>query len=143
MARVGCVDFGLARIGLAVSDVNQIIATSLGIIPTAKTTETTAKEVLAAFAEYRIEKLVVGFPLHLSGKKGFLSDEVSYFMRQLELFGNIQVVAWDERLSTRQAERVLKEANMCRKKRVKFIDALSAVILLQNFLDSLSEKSYL
>ncbi len=132
--RIVSIDYGLKRIGLAISDENQIIASSLGVIPAGKSSGVTIQNLLTALKGYEIEKILVGYPIHLDGKVGFLADEVKHFISLLEKEVECPVVCVDERLSTVQAERSLKEGGMNRKKRAKVVDAVSAVILLQGHL---------
>lgn len=132
--RIASIDYGLKRIGLAISDENQIIATSLGVIEAGKSSGETIQKLLAAFKEYELEKIVIGYPVHLNGKIGFLADEVQHFISLLEKEVDCPICLIDERLSTVQAERSLKESGMNRKKRAKVVDAVSAVILLQGHL---------
>ena len=142
MGRIASIDFGLKRIGLAVSDEGKIIATAQGMVLAERSSALTIKRVLEALSSFELEMIVVGLPLHLNGKTGFLADEVLHFVGLLEKVAPCPVVTFDERFSTAQAERTLREGNMSRKKRSKVIDSLSAVIVLQNYLDSISEKSY-
>ena len=71
----------------------------------------------------------------MSGKVGFLADEVKHFIEFLKKATAVPVVTWDERLTTVQAERSLRESSLSRKKRTQFVDTVAAVIILQNYLD--------
>lgn len=133
--RIAAIDFGLARIGIALSDERKIIASSLGMIQAERTTPLSAKKVAEKLASYSLEVIIVGMPLHMNGKKGFLADEVTLFIAHLKELVKVDVLPWDERLSTVQAERSLLEGNMSRKKRAKVVDGVAATILLQSFLD--------
>lgn len=132
--RIASIDYGLKRVGLAISDESQIIATSLGVIEVGKSSGETIQKLLKALATYDLEKIIIGYPVHLNGKVGFLADEVKHFISLLEKEVGCPVECVDERLSTVQAERSLKEGGMNRKKRSKVIDAVTAVILLQGYL---------
>lgn len=132
--RIASIDYGLKRIGLAISDENQIIATSLGVIEAGKSSGETIRKLLEALKGYELEKILIGYPVHLNGKVGFLADEVKHFISLLEKEVDYPIVLIDERLSTIQAERSLREGGMNRKKRAKVVDAVSAVILLQGHL---------
>jgi len=137
MARVVGIDYGLARIGIAISDENQLIAFPFMTLEAEKKSENTVTKLLNELEKthYDIEEIVVGFPLMMSGKKGWLADEVNHFVDLLRKMSQIHIVTWDERLSTVQAERSLREGKMTYKKRKKLIDKVSAVIILQNYLD--------
>lgn len=137
MGRIVSVDYGIVRIGLAISDERKCIATSLGMIAAQKTAEGNVKVLLDALKTYSVDALIIGMPLHMNGKMGFLADEVKHFIACLQKHVSFPVVAWDERLSTVQAERALREAELSRKKRSKVIDGVAAVILLQSYLSFL------
>lgn len=142
MGRIASLDFGLKRIGWAISDESRIIASAQGVILAERTSELTIARVLARFKDYELEMILIGLPLHLSGRQSFLADEVNHFASLLEKQAPCPVKTFDERFSTAQAERVLRDGNMSRKKRARVIDGLSAVVMLQNYLDSLRETSY-
>ena len=141
-SRVIGIDYGMARIGIAYSDESKIISTPLTTIQTEKKLADTAKKVLeqlnnhAATLQYTIETLVIGMPFMMNGKKGLIADEVMAFIDALKELTNIPIITWDERLSSVQAERMLMESTMSRKKRTQFVDKVSALIILQSWLDS-------
>lgn len=139
--RIIALDYGLARIGVAVSDPRKIIASPMPTIMTEKRSELTAEKIvkgLTAHQEanrYQLEEILIGMPLLLSGKAGLLADEVKHFAEILGKLISVPIVTWDERLTTVQADRSMREGNMTRKKRAKAVDSVSAVILLQTYLD--------
>lgn len=136
MGRVVGIDYGRARLGLAVSDERAIIAQPRPCIVAAKTLEETAKRVAEELNKQGpIQAIVIGLPLHLSGKESPMSEEVRKFAEFLKAFCPVDIILWDERLSTAQVDRGLKEANLNRKKRAAIVDSLSATLILQNFLD--------
>jgi putative holliday junction resolvase len=94
----------------------------------------TIRALLNLLKPYEIERIIIGYPIHLNGRVGFLADEVKHFLSQLQQHVTCEVTLFDERLSSVQAERSLKEGGMRRKKRAQIIDAVSAVILLQCYL---------
>lgn len=135
------IDFGMSRLGLALSDERQIIATPMQTIQAEKKTELTIAKVLTILSELEkthaceIEEIIVGLPLMMSGRTGFQADEVKHFVQLLSQATTIPVRTWDERLTTVQAERSLRESQMTRKKRSKVVDIVSAAIILQSYLD--------
>ena len=131
--RIASIDYGLKRLGLAISDENKVIATSLGTIEAGNSGETIQK-ILQALKPYDLEHIIIGNPIHLNGKMSFLADEVNHFLTLLQAHVSCTISLFDERLSSVQAERSLKEGGMRRKKRAQIIDAVSAVILLQSYL---------
>jgi putative Holliday junction resolvase len=132
--RIASIDYGLKRLGVAISDENKIIASSLGVIQAGKNNAETISKLLDLLKPYPLERIVLGNPIHMDGRVGFLADEVRHFLTQLQQHVTCEVTLFDERLSTLQAERSLKEGGMRRKKRAQVIDAVSAVILLQSYL---------
>ncbi len=139
--RVACIDYGLARIGVALSDETKMIVSFQKVVPAGKTAALSVKNLASYLKEYTLDTVIIGMPLHMNGKKGFLADEVLHFIELLKKDFSCPILTWDERLSTVQAERSLKEGNMNRKNRAKVIDAVTATILLQSYLDSLSIKA--
>lgn len=139
--RIIGIDFGLKRIGIAISDESKMLASPYKTIGTGKKMEETVrlllKELEADCAErgYSIQEFVVGMPLMMSGSSGFMADEVRHFIDLLQKSGGHHVETWDERLTSVQAERSLMEGSMSRKKRSKVVDTVAAVIILQNYLD--------
>lgn len=134
------IDFGLKRIGLALSDPSQKIALPLKTVEIQNPNQDVSL-VLAAVQDRitDIETIVLGNPLLLSGKKGEMANNVQAFKEKLEkkLPSSIPVILWDERLTSAQAEKLLKK-DYSRKKRSKIIDPVAATIILQNYLDSKS-----
>lgn len=135
------IDFGMARLGVAISDERQIIATPFQTVQAEKKTELTVAKILALISQLQathgceVEEIVVGMPLMMSGRTGFQADEVKHFVQLLAQATAIPVRTWDERLSTVQAERSLRESQMTRKRRSKVVDIVSAAIILQSYLD--------
>jgi putative Holliday junction resolvase len=141
--RILGIDFGLSRLGLALSDENKVIASPLMTFSAEKRSEQTALKLLETLAQlqennqYEIEEIIIGMPLMMSGKTGFLADEVKHFVKLLSQSTSIPIRTWDERLSTVQAERSLRESHLTRKRRAKVVDTVSAAIILQSYLDSI------
>ena len=83
----------------------------------------------------RIEKIVVGLPLSLRGEKGRMAEEVERFARQLRKRSSVPVVLWDERFTSVQARRVLRQAGEKVGRKKGKVDCIASVLLLQNYLD--------
>lgn len=125
----------MARIGIALSDERQIIAQPLTCIACEKSLEATVKKVVEELAKHsKIETIVIGLPLHMSGKESPMSEQVRKFAALLEKHTPIPIVFFDERLTTALVERALKEAEMNRKKRKTLVDALAATVILQTYM---------
>lgn len=135
MGRIVGLDYGRARVGVSISDETKFIARSVACLPFSKKFPQLLKETLKEFPN--IEAIVVGLPIQMNGKEGIMATEVRAFGETLKGLFNIPILFWDERLSSCQAERSLKEADFNRKKRAQMVDALAAVLILQNYLDSL------
>lgn len=136
MGRVLGIDFGMKRIGLALSDPSKIIASPLKTIQAGKSLEQTVDLILKEIEG--VETIVVGLPLLLSGKDSETTTIVRKFAALLEEKSSLPLILWDERLTTTQVERLLKdEGNMRRKKRAQHLDTMSATLILQNYLDGM------
>ena len=129
-------DVGTRTIGIAVSDLLGMIA---GGVETIKRTslERDFERLAELVKEYEVDTLVVGYPKNMNGTIGERAQSCEAMAEELrERFAGVQVVLWDERLSTVAAEKVLVDADLRRKKRKKVIDMMAAVVILQNYLDS-------
>lgn len=136
------IDVGLRRIGLAISDMQKIIASPLenieGFSDVKKTVSSVVHfiEKLSKEKGYEIDEIVVGLPLKMNGTSSDITDHVKQFAALLQEKVTYTVHLFDERLTSVQAERSLMEGNFTRKKRAQFVDRVSAVLLLQSFLTS-------
>ena len=127
-------DVGEKTIGLAVSDEGEVVATPLRTLAR-HGGKRDIEAVAAAVAETGAGGLLVGLPLDLEGNEGEAARRVRQLAEQLERQLGCPVRYWDERFSTAEAERVLLEANMRRRRRKQVIDHVAASIILQGFLD--------
>lgn len=132
--RVMALDVGDKNIGLAVSDETETIAIGLGVIQRTSITEDIEK-LKSIIEENYIEKIVVGMPINMNGTIGFQGEKVINFIDKIKDIFKIPIVTWDERLTTVIAEKILIKADISRKKRKGLIDKMSAVVILQNYLD--------
>ena len=134
-------DFGAKTVGVAISD--PLCLTAQGIETIQRKSENKLRQTLARIEslidEYQVGKLVLGFPKHMNNDIGDRGEKSLEFKEMLERRTGLTVVMWDERLTTVQAERVLKESNIRREERKKYVDKLAAVFILQGYLDSLQE----
>ncbi len=134
--RILGIDYGSKRIGLSVCDELGFTAQGLTTI-TRKNRKKDMEEISSFVEKYNVEKIVIGFPVRLDGTEGIQCEKVNRFAGILEEMFSIPVIKWDESLSTKEAERILIEANMSRKKRKGVVDKLAATIILQGYLDYL------
>ena len=131
-------DVGRKTIGLAVSDSDMKIATTVGTILRSKFTKD-VKNLDAIITERQVNGLVLGLPISMDGNEGPACQSVRQFAVNLDNILEIGITFWDERLSTSAVERVLtKEADLSRNRRSKIIDKMAAAYILQGALDSLS-----
>lgn len=135
-----CLDLGKKRIGLAISDVNQKIASPYDVIKEKKFSE--VLEIIKNLVkEFDIGSIIVGDPINMDGSLGPKSQSSRSFIANINKDIHIPILLWDERLSTVAAEKSLIEADISRKKRGEVIDKIAANIILQNFLDFLNTNS--
>lgn len=133
--RVLGLDVGSKRIGLAVSD-------PLGI--TAQGIETLHRQnkrldfaqLENVIREYQITEIVVGYPLRMSGAEGAQAEKMQRFAEELRQRFQLPVLLWDERLSSAQANRLLRETDMSIKRRGQVVDQMAAVLILQSWMDA-------
>jgi putative Holliday junction resolvase len=136
--RILGLDLGDARIGLALSDPLGITAQPAGKIDSGGTTAN-LRRIRAFIAEHQVVEVVVGLPLHLSGESGARAERAREFARRLgSALPGVSVEMWDERLTTAEAERAMISGNVRRRRRREMIDTLSAVLILQSYLDARS-----
>ena len=131
-------DVGRKTIGLAVSDSDMKIATTVGTIRRSKFTKD-VKNLDAIITERQVNGLVLGLPISMDGNEGPACQSVRQFAVNLDNILEIGITFWDERLSTSAVERLLiKEADLSRNRRSQIIDKMAAAYILQGELDSLS-----
>ncbi len=132
--RILALDLGKKRIGLALSDPLGITAQGL---PTLERTNLRADlDALDRLAkEHEVTLLLMGNPLHMSGQEGRQAAYARDFAARLEKKTGIEVQFWDERLTTVEAQRVLRESGISIEKRARAVDRLAAVILLESYLE--------
>lgn len=135
--RIMSVDFGDTRTGLAISDETRFLASGIGYISPGGI-ERTADAVAEIARERMAVAIVVGHPINMNGTEGPRAARAAEFAELLRnRLAGVEVVLFDERMTTMAAARYLNETNVRGKKRKGVIDTLSAQIILQNFIDSL------
>jgi len=132
--RILALDLGARRIGVAVSDPLGITAQGLGTIER-RNGHSDMAELQKLVKEYEVGMILVGQPLNMSGQAGIQAQNATAFADQLRRRLSTPVTMWDERLTTAEAQRVLKSSGVGLEKRKQAIDRMAAVILLQSFLD--------
>ncbi len=133
--RILGLDVGEKRIGVALSDPLGIVSKPLTIIE-CREEEKVFSKLCSLFKENEIKEIVVGFPLNFNGTIGRQGEKVLEFIEKLKQKVALPIKKWDERFSTKIATDLLIQADLSRRKRKKLVDKISAVIILQSYLDS-------
>jgi putative Holliday junction resolvase len=133
MARVLGIDHGDTRIGIALSDPTEFLASPLCVLDS---TNAGLDQIIALIAEHQVEKMVVGLPRNMDGSYGSATEKVRKFIEKLKARTDVPVFEWDERLSTVSAHNALREAGLDGKQRKGVVDKVAAQIILQNYLDA-------
>ena len=137
MERILGLDLGSVTCGVSVSDLMGLIASPVETVRfESENYEECIEKLQKHFDEFKIKKVVLGLPKHMNGDIGIRGNISLEFKEMLEELG-LQVILWDERLTTVSAERFLIQADMSRKKRKKVIDQMAAVTILQDYLNSI------
>ena len=138
LERILALDLGERRIGLAVSD--PLGVTAQGLATLERRNRRADFDALRGLVEkYNPVLILVGHPLHLSGRAGVQAEKATAFAETLRRKLGVTVELWDERLTTREAHRVLDAGGATLQQRRKAIDRMSAVLLLQSYLDRFVE----
>src|ERR1700722_5157576 len=136
--RVLAIDHGTKRMGIAVSDELGMIAHPLEFV-LAEPFDKFLARVKELIQEKQVELLLVGMPRNMDGSYGPAALKVQEFVAGLKGAGGIPIKLWEERLTSAQANRYLIQANVRRDKRKEKVDKTAAAILLQSYLDGLSQ----
>ena len=129
------VDYGDARTGLAVCDKNEILASALTTIQE-RYEPLVIEKIKETAAEYKVERIVVGKPVNMDGSEGERAQKCMDFARELETKTGITCEMYDERMTTVIAHQALNMTNTRGEKRKGVVDALSAQIILQDYIDA-------
>lgn len=139
--RLLAVDPGRVRVGLAVTDADQRVASPLDTVPAGHDHEQTADAVATIVAEHDVAGVVVGWPRALDGTDGPAAQDAARLAKVLLASLELPVLLWDERFTTVEAERVMIAADTRRERRRQDIDRVAATLLLQTVLDARSTTS--
>lgn len=133
--RILGLDVGSRRIGIAVSDPLGITAQGLETLQRRnKRADLAALE--RVIRDYAVREIVVGLPLRMNGAEGTQSDKMQVFAEDLRKRFRLPVHLWDERLTSAEANRLLRETELSIEKRAKAVDRMAAVLILQGWMDS-------
>ncbi len=144
--RQGCamrilgLDFGSKTVGVAVSD--ELLLTAQGLEIIRRQSPNKLRQSLARIEEivreYQVERIVLGYPKNMNNTEGERCEKTKEFKEMLERRTGLEVILWDERLTTVSADRLMMETGVRREDRKKYVDEIAAVFILQGYLDSLS-----
>ena len=132
--RILGLDVGSKTIGLAISDLLGITAQGLETIRR-QNKRLDFEQLDRVIRQYQVAEIVVGLPLRMSGAEGIQAEKMQGFAEQLRQRFQVPVHLWDERLSSAQANRVLRDSEMSIKRRGEVVDRLAAVLILQSWMD--------
>ena len=131
------VDYGDARTGLAVSDVSATLAGEAWLLQSGSESKT-AQSIVEEALKRGVSRIAVGYPKNMNGTAGPRAEKSERLVGLLRSLCDIEVVLWDERLTTVSAHRILTETGRFGKKRKKTVDALAASLILENYLTFLN-----
>ena len=137
--RIMGLDYGSKTVGVAISDSLGISAQGIETICRKEENKLrkTCARIEALIEEYQVERIVLGLPKHMNNEIGDRAKLSIEFGEMLRRRTGLEVVMWDERLSSVEAERVLIESKVRRGNRKQYIDKIAAVFILQGYLDSI------
>ncbi len=137
--RIMGLDYGSKTVGVAISD--PLLMTAQGIEIIRRESEKRLRRTLARIEElvkeYEVKKIVLGFPKHLNNSVGERGEKSLELKEMIERRCGLEVIMWDERFTTVEANRTLIEADVRRENRKDYVDMLAAVFILQGYLDSI------
>jgi putative Holliday junction resolvase len=133
--RIMGLDVGSKTIGVAVSDPLGLTAQGLTTIRR-QNKKYDYGELLRVIRDYEVTEIVVGYPLRMSGMEGRQSEKMVVFAEEIRKKFKLPVHLWDERLSSAEANRVLRDSEMSIKRRGEVVDRLAAVLILQNWMEA-------
>ncbi len=135
--RIMGLDYGSVTVGVAISDA--LLITAQGIETIRRKEENKLRRTLARIEElvkeYEVELIVVGLPKNMNNTLGDRAEKSKEFAKMVERRTGLDVIMWDERLSTVAAHNAMLEADVSRKKRYEVVDQVAATVILQNYLD--------
>jgi putative Holliday junction resolvase len=139
LGRVLGLDVGSRRIGVAVSDPLGITAQGLETLQR-RNKRYDFDQLKRVIREYEVKEIVVGLPLRMSGAEGIQSDKMNLFAEELRKRFRLPVHLWDERLTSAEANRLLRETDLSIEKRGKAVDRMAAILILQGWMESRSYR---
>lgn len=139
--RIMGLDYGAKTVGVAISD--ELLMTAQPLETIRRERETKLRQTLARIEalmeEYEVGKVVIGLPKKLNNEEGDRCDKTREFAAMVERRSGLEVILWDERLTTVSADAVLAEGGVAKKNRKEYIDKVAASLILKGYLESLEK----
>ena len=140
--RILGLDFGTKTVGVAISD--ELLITAQGVEIIRRKAPTKLRQTLARIdelvGEYGVEKIVLGYPKNMNNTEGERCEKTQEFKEMLEKRTGLEVVLWDERLTTVSADNAMMEMGIRRENRKEYVDEIAAIFILQGYLDFLANQ---
>ena len=134
--RVLGIDYGEARVGIAITDELNITAQGLETIFHQGNDRVLLKKLDEIMEKYCVDTIVVGMPIHMNGDKSLRAEKTEKFIHKLKCkYNKIKIVSVDERLTTVQAHRTMNYLNIDKKKKRNLVDTISAVYILETYIN--------
>lgn len=133
MDRVLSIDYGLVRVGMAISDPLKITAQSLETLTIDGNNDALMNKLRELMKEYKISTVVIGYPKHMNGDLSDTSKKIDEIIPSIEALG-VKVIKWDERLTTVMAHKTMKDLGIKQKDKKIHADRLAAMYILEDYL---------
>jgi len=133
--RILGIDYGDSRIGIAVSDPMGWTAQGLETVKSKDSLKKAMARILEIIRQYDIKDIVIGYPLNMNGTAGPRTERTEAFIKKLLEWDDFNIVKWDERLTTVSAHRAMNELGVKASNKKNIVDTMSAVLILQGYLD--------
>ena len=134
--RILGIDYGDARVGVAINDELNITAQGLETIYSKGSDKVVLKRLEEIINEFNIEKLIVGMPYNMNGSESFRAEATKKFIHKLKCrFNKVEVETIDERLTTVQSHQVMNDLNIKKSKKMSLVDTISAVYILEVYME--------
>ncbi|QQR89631.1 MAG: Holliday junction resolvase RuvX [Myxococcales bacterium] len=130
------IDYGSKRVGLALAENAELVLP----LKTLARGKNFWEELKTCIFDYEVDVVVLGLPLNMDGSEGDAAKRTRIFSDELQKHINVQVMLWDERLSSVEAHDRLDQAGFSSKKQRQVVDQMAAVIILQSFLDGQTQS---
>ncbi|TNF49614.1 Holliday junction resolvase RuvX [bacterium] len=136
MSRIMAIDWGERRVGIALSDEGRTIASPHSVLKRSHSLRKDMEKISSLIEQSDVGMVVVGIPRQLNGTLGLAAERILEVVQKFKDELGVPVKTWDERLSTAEAQKILIDGDVSRKKRKGAVDRIAAALFLQTFLDS-------